>query len=680
MALRLCFVLCVLFISSLTGYPDVVINEIHYHPIPRSLRASTLPDSKYLWEKYKNSEFLELFNPDDADIDLSGWQFTKGITYTFPLGSTIRANDYILIVKDRTLWGDFEQYGKMAGPYEGQLSESGETITLCTPDGRVVDQVKYKDDSPWARGADGYGPSLERISADLPSNDSHTWRASLTIEGSPLKENTNAGALDKPHFLSSTVSPQHPKSIDQVQITAVFSNPELIESAALCVKIRSATGAIASVSYPMEISDSSVISVSYQCQIPPFPSQSLIRCWFDLLCVDRQSITLPPASDPCPYISYFIYDGEIFSQFPLLWVYYPSLTIRDDRNPYRSVSGVVIKPVTAEFPIVFDGAFIEIAQGGIKVKFLKNENYFGITNLKVTNDPFVKDNNYGNPTMPVVLTEDFSYHIFKTFPTISPLCEWCRVIADGNQSPRTVIQRPNERFFELNGRDKNGDIYKSYDNMYIKKSNFYESDDEFLELIQSMIDKTLRADTMEKMIDRESFLIYDVLSVFTSNWDSFHKNHILFHNPPPIDRWEIVPWDLDSTLSSNGYDFQSEYSKMWINFPLTGEIIEKGINVRKGILSAPMHSITSYHQAYLERLQSELNGRLAQDRLLEMADERESLLLDDVNQMEKFTGNNEDKRRKAITDGYKKIRQFIKDRYVYLRSVLPTDISDFMLY
>jgi hypothetical protein len=103
---------------------------------------------------------------------------------------------------------------------------------------------------------------------------------------------------------------------------------------------------------------------------------------------------------------------------------------------------------------------------------MKGKTLDGISNLKITNtyDTTQLPNAYNN-----IVAEDFTYRLFKEYPILCPECEWYRVIEAGKHTLRTVIQRPNERFFELHGRDKSGNIYKLFDNVFLKKSNIFES-------------------------------------------------------------------------------------------------------------------------------------------------------------------------------------------------------------
>jgi len=172
--------LLLLVLAPLCSFGDVIINELNYDPIDIEEEGGSL------------REFLELYNPGPGSIDLSNYSFASGLTYTFPAGTTLAVDSYLVLARVRTnaIW-KYTSY-PVLGPYEGKLSNGGEKIELQRPDGTTVDEFKYNDDFPWPRGADGYGPSLERVAWDLPSDDFHTWRASDSDHGTPGKANSEA--------------------------------------------------------------------------------------------------------------------------------------------------------------------------------------------------------------------------------------------------------------------------------------------------------------------------------------------------------------------------------------------------------------------------------------------------------------------------------------------------------
>ena len=110
----------------------VVINEILYHP----------PDDT------ANLEFVELFNSSNNRVDLSNWELSDGIRYTFPEGSVIEPNGYVVICADPEAFA--EHYKSEAnGQFSKSLSNRGERIQLADAKGRRIDSVEYADAPPW---------------------------------------------------------------------------------------------------------------------------------------------------------------------------------------------------------------------------------------------------------------------------------------------------------------------------------------------------------------------------------------------------------------------------------------------------------------------------------------------------------------------------------------------------
>ena len=135
---------------------NLVISELFYNE-PGSL---------------EENEFIELLNISNSEIDLSNVSFTAGITYTFPLDTTLASGSRITL-----------------GPsdYEGQLDNGGEEITLNDASGNIIESFTYDDASPWPEASDGEGFTLVRISptSQLDPNLPSTWRPSSELGGNP---------------------------------------------------------------------------------------------------------------------------------------------------------------------------------------------------------------------------------------------------------------------------------------------------------------------------------------------------------------------------------------------------------------------------------------------------------------------------------------------------------------
>lgn len=141
---------------------EVFISEIMYHP-----------DA----EDEAPLEYVELHNPSAELVNLGGWRLA-GTGFTLPAGSLLPAGGYVVLCGSSA--GMLAAYGitNTIGNWPGLLKNSGETLRLRNPYGRVVDEASYDDREPWPTAADGYGPSLERLFPPRNGNESTSWTSS----------------------------------------------------------------------------------------------------------------------------------------------------------------------------------------------------------------------------------------------------------------------------------------------------------------------------------------------------------------------------------------------------------------------------------------------------------------------------------------------------------------------
>ena len=146
--------------NAVTLTTSVVINEIMYHP-PSNNSAD---------------EYVELYNAGSVAVNLTGWGFSRGISFDFPAGTTIGPGQFLVIAKDRDRL--ISRYGLspaiVLGNFGGELSDEGEKIRLRDANRNVADEVTYWDGGHWSEYADGYGSSLELID---PRQDNRNWQA-----------------------------------------------------------------------------------------------------------------------------------------------------------------------------------------------------------------------------------------------------------------------------------------------------------------------------------------------------------------------------------------------------------------------------------------------------------------------------------------------------------------------
>ena len=186
--------------GSANAYPKVgpvVISEIMYNP-------DWPVGGSYTDEQY---EYIKLTNISSSpvvlydDMTSLSWKITGGIEFTFPQDLPVvmgaGTSLYVARYPGAFSWRypDIPS-GQIYGPYEGALSNAGDSIELSMP-GEVdglgggyyirIDRVNYSDgshpeDNPggvdlWPAQADGVGYSLVRKELSDYGNDPDNWLA-----------------------------------------------------------------------------------------------------------------------------------------------------------------------------------------------------------------------------------------------------------------------------------------------------------------------------------------------------------------------------------------------------------------------------------------------------------------------------------------------------------------------
>jgi len=173
---------------------SVVVSEIYFHPpyVPPS-EGCDLDCSDAL-------QWIELHNATDSDVDLTGWDITKGIRFAIEPGTTIAANGYLVIASSRDAFLGAHPGVAPAivlGDWSRDLSHGSDTINLRDDLDNLVDHVKYGDGAPrndeepeddvddrtfrgteWPIDADGSGRTLELVHPALDNRLGGAGRAS----------------------------------------------------------------------------------------------------------------------------------------------------------------------------------------------------------------------------------------------------------------------------------------------------------------------------------------------------------------------------------------------------------------------------------------------------------------------------------------------------------------------
>lgn len=154
----------------------IIISEIMYNPASDEMLPNTV-------------EWVELYNPGDAAVDLSDWKLADedGETLPLPEGTTLAAKAALVLIPSeqtgeefRAAWGEavpvvpVGQWGKPGLSGLGNNpSEKNEVLKLIRKDGSASDTVNFDDEGDWPSDEND-GASIyvlpDQLSAD--ANDS----------------------------------------------------------------------------------------------------------------------------------------------------------------------------------------------------------------------------------------------------------------------------------------------------------------------------------------------------------------------------------------------------------------------------------------------------------------------------------------------------------------------------
>jgi hypothetical protein len=170
---------------------DIVINELMYDPISGN----------------DDDQYIELYNKGTNTINLSGWQFSAGVTFTFPNNLTLAPNGYLVVT--RNLTNILSKYSNLTvastvGNYAGKLSHEGELLALAMPQSYYgsntiyveEDRVAYGAGGRWGEWSAGGGSSLELIDPHSNHRLAANWADSDETQKSAWVDIENTGILD----------------------------------------------------------------------------------------------------------------------------------------------------------------------------------------------------------------------------------------------------------------------------------------------------------------------------------------------------------------------------------------------------------------------------------------------------------------------------------------------------
>lgn len=317
-------------------FADVVINEIHYHPVEEPAFDADYNPVMDLSEDVH--EFIELHNTGDEEVSLSAWEFTRGVKFNFPSGTSIEAGGYIVVAKDPARLRNISQYDALTeenvlGPWSGILKNTGERIVLNDHHGIVVDSVEYRSEFPWPVTANGLGEtrrwpdldldsvqyrgsSLERVSTTVSGDLPENWRASVPL-ANPSPGRANAILADVPAPVVTFLELQQSDNRESVirpfqaaRVSCAFSSEDRISSAVVeyfIDDVDRTDETILSVVMSREVFGERVL---YRAEIPGQAEGQIIRYRIKANRAAGDPVLSPRVDDPYDWYAYSPWNGD----------------------------------------------------------------------------------------------------------------------------------------------------------------------------------------------------------------------------------------------------------------------------------------------------------------------------------------------------------------------------------
>ena len=173
---------------------NLVINEINY-------KSS---------ENFNPGDWIELYNPNQDDIDISGWALkdsNDSNEFIFPEGSNIDGDDFLVIVRNSDDFNElYPEINSFMGEFDFGLSASGDAVRLFDSDMTLHDEVYYESIAPWPPLSNGDGYTLELIDPSYDNSQPTSW-SNINYHGSPDAINSATATINQEDMIFTRIYP-----------------------------------------------------------------------------------------------------------------------------------------------------------------------------------------------------------------------------------------------------------------------------------------------------------------------------------------------------------------------------------------------------------------------------------------------------------------------------------------
>jgi CotH kinase protein/Lamin Tail Domain len=606
-----------LFLLALLPAPlraRVVINEIFYHA----------PDD------IEELAYIELHNTDEDPVDLSGWEFTRGVKFKFPAGTEIDSGGFVVVCRNQARLKRF--FGvTAAGVFESNLSAKGERIELTDARGRKVDAVKYSDEAPWPLGADGLSGSLERITPEGGSDNPVNWAASpLSADrrkptGTPGRTNSCFSAEMPPVVSAVKAQPEHPAPNQPLAVDATVRDPKGVGSVKLLYLVAGPGFEKAETSIVMKDRGDG----RYAAEVPGQAAGQLIRYRIEAVGIGGARRMSPAKSEPRPALSAYVHESVKAAKVPQAWIINttadefhaaqdrmaelarnaartrgfggPPGRGEDAKEPTTTRSAFVYFDPATNKVEVYDFVEVESRKGGQKVHFAKGQHFRQMSTVNVS---------FENPAS--VMIEPLAYELYRRAGMAAPQSGHLRLWVNGEPAGyQLYVEQINRAFLRRNKINDEGNLYKllwfggGVTEQHDKKTNERKGHDDLLDLIESL--EKNKGDALwaviRKQFDVEQVINYFAVNTLLSHWDGFFNNYFTYHDVEGTGRWTMYPWDQDQTWGVSMMGRSEDLAAMPLTFGMAGDAPPLGAGWWRppGYFSGPLLANPTFRKLYLAR-------------------------------------------------------------------------------
>jgi spore coat protein CotH len=551
---------------------DIVISEIMYHP-----------GSDLEWDEY-----IEITNTGDSVVDVSGWAFDMGVLYTFPSGTEMDPGEPLVIARDADCLASARGLSRVLGDWEGRLSNSGERLRLVNEIETIIDDVEYRDESPWTPRADGSGRSLERIALSEDEDSFLNWAASAHgVEGTPSQPNSIARDELPPVAWDLVWSPETPEPGESVIVRLRVSSETVSGSlvaqigsdeiwyplgpgdeimGALQTTLRRPPNAREPDDDPLpdrtplpetlRADEEDEDDIWLQAELPALQANTLVR--FHAVVTDlRTGLTgVAPEDAPLERRGYFVEPTDPVSPLPTYRLFADQSVL--DALEADPLSNVLHPAVLSVEGCLFEPVWIRYRGRALRAFPKKSWKVFLPEWMDwCDQQTFNFNSSYGDKAFIREILCSWLIGL-QGYPVSA--AEPVRLEINGEyRGLHTLVENVGRRWLDERGFDDSGDLYRSINGnlgseevtsiplLYEKEINPETGFDSLVALIE-LLDAQPEPwpENLEANVNVDRFLDYFALRIVLSHCDDRFKNFFMYLDPES-DLWEYLPWDMDLT-------------------------------------------------------------------------------------------------------------------------------------